>query len=191
MTDLGEIVALYQEFGIFQVFLPLLLVFTVIYAILAKTKIFDDKRINLVISAILAFLVIGYTAPGIEFAAYIGRTFTGTSVVIVTLLGAMMILYIVGTLLGLPIRADKITQKGWVLLLVGIFLVLALGVFISSGGRAFFPGLVLPNVQIPQIPIPVIPSIGLTTAHLAALVMVLGLALVAWYVSKEGSGGSK
>lgn len=189
MTEFADLIAAGKEFGVFQIFLPLLLVFTVIYAILTKIKIFGEdtkaKSVNLVVSAIISFLVIGYTAPGVAFAEYIGTAFTGTVLVVVTLIGSMMIIYVLGKLIGFEIGTNLTAKKGWAVLLLLIVLVLALGVFVSSGGNAFFPGLVLPNVAIPEVPIPVIPSINFTTAHLALLLMVGGLAAVAWYLVRE------
>lgn len=193
MTEFADLIAAGKEFGVFQIFLPLLLVFTVIYAVLAKINIFGAGKkgnsINLVVSAIISFLVIGYTAPGVAFAEYIGTAFTGTVLVVVTLLGSIMIVYVLAKVIGIDIPPTNITgKKGWGVLLLLIVLLLALGVFVSSGGKAFFPGLVLPGVTIPEIPIPVLPSINFTTAHLALLLMVGGLAAVAWYLSKQPAG---
>jgi hypothetical protein len=187
MTALADLIAAGQEFGVFQVFLPLVLSYAIIYGLLKKMKVFDDKT-NIVVSAILAWLIIGYTPLGSMFTEYIANTFTGTVLVVVTLLGSMMIIYVLANLVGINIPLTAPGAKKWAILLLGIALVLALGVFVSSGGVAFFPGLTLPGVTIPNIPIPVLPSIGLTTGHLAVLFMVLGFGAVLWYLTKGGGG---
>lgn len=57
-SDLYNIVGQAQQIGIYDVILPFLLVFTIVFAVLQKTKIFgeDKKNINVVVAAILALL---------------------------------------------------------------------------------------------------------------------------------------
>jgi hypothetical protein len=192
MTELGDLFVGAKEFGAFEVFLPLLLVFTVVYALLRRIKLFGTGKqgnsIDLVVAGLIAFLVIGYTSPGVAFAAYIGSVFTDTSLIIVTLLAGMMILYVLGKLVGIDIPLTQAGAKKWAILLIALLLVVSLGVFVSSGGTVFFPGLTLPGVTLPEFSMPVLPSIGFTTAHLAVLVMGGALALVAWYISTKPEG---
>jgi hypothetical protein len=107
--------------------------------------------------------------------------------VVVTLLGSVMMLYVLGSLIGKPIPASNLS-KTWAIVLIILALILAMGVFVSSGGRAFFPGFVLPGVVIPDVPSFIVPSLGLTTGHLAVLLMVGGLALVAVYLNTASEG---
>jgi len=56
--DLYNIIGQAQEIGIYDVILPFLLVFTIVFAVLQKTKIFgeDKKNINFVVALVLALL---------------------------------------------------------------------------------------------------------------------------------------
>lgn len=188
MTELADLIAAGKEFGIFQFYLPFILSFAVVYGILAKANIFGKgktgKNINILLSGVLSLLIIGYTPVGITLAEYFGSLFTGTILVVVTILGTMMILYILGALIGVEVPAEKLPKK-WGVLLLLIAIVLAIGVFVSSGGRAFFPGLVFPGVTIPEIPIPAIPSIGLTMTHISFIVVFLGTAVIVWWMTQE------
>jgi len=68
MTALGDAVLFLQDFGFFDVILPFLLVFTIIFGILEKTKIFGvekidgaeyaKKNINSMIAFVIAFFTI-------------------------------------------------------------------------------------------------------------------------------------
>lgn len=189
MTELGDLFISAKEFGAFEVFLPLLLVFTVVYALLRRIKLFGTGKqgnsIDLVVAALISFLVIGYTSPGVAFAAYIGSVFTDTSLIVVTLLAGMMILYVLGRLIGIEIPLTQAGAKAWAILLIALLLVISLGIFVSSGGTVFFPGITLPGITLPEFSMPVLPSIGFTTAQLALLVMAGALALVAWYISTK------
>ncbi|HIH15771.1 MAG TPA: hypothetical protein HA233_06070 [Nanoarchaeota archaeon] len=65
-TVLGDAVKLLQDFGFFDVILPFLLVFTVVFGILEKTKIFGTegekghpkKNIDAMVAFVIAFFVI-------------------------------------------------------------------------------------------------------------------------------------
>jgi hypothetical protein len=195
MAGFADLIAAGKEFGVFQFYLPFVLSFAVIYGILAKAKIFGKektgKNINIIVSAILSLFLIGYTPVGITLAEYFGSLFTGTVLVVVTILGTMMILFVLGALAGVevPTKPSK-----WAILLVLIAIVLAIGVFISSGGMAFFPGLVLPGVTLPSTPTVAIPSIGITTEDIAMIAMVAGMALIMlWLVweKKEKTPSAK
>jgi len=189
---IDELIATGKEFGIFQFYLPFVLSYAIIYGILAKINIFGKektgKNINLLVSGILSLLLIGWTPVGITLAEYFGTMFTGTILVIVTLLGSIMILYVLGMLIGIELPLTGMTAKGkrgWAVLLLLIAMLLAVGVFLSSGGRALFPGLTFPGVTIPEIPIPAIPAIGLNMTQIAIIVMFLGTAGIIWWMQQE------
>lgn len=187
MSLLADFVATSQEMGVFQFYLPYVLSFVVTYGILAKINIFGTEKrgnvINLLVSMIFSLFVIGYTPFGLMFAEYVGAAFGGTMLVIVTILGTMMVLYILGALVGIKIPLENPSK--WALLLLFIAITLSLGVFISSGGVAFFPGLTLPNVVVPKIPIPAIPEIGLTMTDIAFILMAIAFMGIVWWI-KEG-----
>ena len=67
-TVLGEAIDLLQDFGFFDVVLPFLLVFTIVFGILEKTKIFGTekfkgndipkKNLNAMVAFSIAFFVV-------------------------------------------------------------------------------------------------------------------------------------
>jgi len=54
-STLGNALEFFRDFGVFDVILPFLLVFTVVFAILQKTKILGDNKPNL--DAMVAFVI--------------------------------------------------------------------------------------------------------------------------------------
>lgn len=99
--DIGTILAQWESAGIFEFVFPLLLIFALVFGILQKTKIFDNKNINLVIA-----FVIGFMAIRLEFVRVVFSEITARGAVGVLILVMMLILvsmFIVG----------KETEKGW------------------------------------------------------------------------------
>lgn len=186
--SIADLIAAGKEFGVFQFYLPFMVSYAIIYGILAKAKIFGDtktgKNINIILSGVLSLFLIGYTPVGITLAEYFGTLFTGTILVVVTILGTLMVLYMLGSLVGVKIPAEGLSKR-WAFLFLLIVVVLAIGVFVSSGGMAFFPGFTLPGVTIPEIPIPAIPAIGLTMSDIAVIVMCLGTVGILYWMTKE------
>lgn len=64
MADLGYYFTIWQDYGVFTYLLPFLLVFTIIFAVLEKTKIFGTENnkprtnINSVIALVIALIVV-------------------------------------------------------------------------------------------------------------------------------------
>jgi len=58
-----ETLTQWEQIGVFDILLPMLLIFTVVYAILDRTKIFgqDKKPINAVVALVISFLTIQNT----------------------------------------------------------------------------------------------------------------------------------
>jgi len=55
--DLFQVIATWQEIGIYGVLLPFLLIFAISFALLEKIRIFGDKRnINMIVSLVLGLL---------------------------------------------------------------------------------------------------------------------------------------
>jgi hypothetical protein len=190
MSAIADLIAQGKEFGIFQFYLPFVLAFAIIYAILGIGNVFGkDKRgknINLIVALILAlFLMV--SPVGELFAGYIGTLFGGSVLVVVTIIATMMILYVLGHLVGLEIPM-KGKEAKWVILLLLIAVLLALGVFIMSGGMAFFPGLSLPGFNWPTAPTMVLPSIGLSTTDIAIILMVIGTGAIIYWISQSDKG---
>lgn len=78
--DLFQVVAAWQQVGVYGVLLPFLLIFAITFAILEKINIFGKKNINLIVALILGLLFLQniylvdrlqFILPKISFAALI------------------------------------------------------------------------------------------------------------------------
>ncbi len=100
-TGFREIIMQWQQVGFFDVVLPLLLVFAVVYAILEKINVLgENKAINIIISLILAF----FAVSNLYISNFFMYLFSYTGVAIAVLLAAIV-------LLGL-FAGDK-DQRAW------------------------------------------------------------------------------
>ena len=119
----------FQEIGIYDVVLPFLLVFTIMFAILEKTRIFgyEDKEqkytrknLNSMVAFVTAFLIVASS----KLVAIINQT---VSQVVLLLLLAVLFLILIGVFLG--DQELKFSMKDrwfifWaIFMLVGIFLI--------------------------------------------------------------------
>ncbi|MEA2004312.1 MAG: hypothetical protein U9O53_05160 [archaeon] len=117
-----------EQQGLFNIILPLLLVFAIVYGILGKINIFGD---NDKINAIIAFVFGMYVTVFTEFAAFLINMTAGSMVILVGLLFFLMIVGFGSSLSGgsptsaLAEHKDALTV---VLMLIGGIL------FVNSGG---------------------------------------------------------
>ena len=83
---------------------------------------------------------------------------------------------------------EKMNLGKFVMPIVFVALILAIGVFVASGGLAIFPGLSFGPLS--TVPIPVFPGIG--TPDIAIVLVVVATGIVIYHMTKsEGSGGGK
>lgn len=117
-----------EDQGLFNIILPLLLVFAIVYGILGKINIFGD---NDKINAIIAFVFGMYVTVFTEFAAFLINMTAGSMIILVGLLFFLMIVGFGSSLSGgsptsaLAEHKDALTV---VLMLIGGIL------FVNSGG---------------------------------------------------------
>ena len=189
MATIADIVAAGKEFGVFDFYLPFIIMFSIIFGILMKTSIFGSpkdagvRRLNLILAGAFSLFVMIYTPVGITLAGFLSSLFAEALIVIVTIVAIMMIFYLLFPLIGI-----KMELKSGVKFLVIIIILIGIGIFISSGGLAFFPGLTFGEISgVPNI---IVPSIGLSSQDLALIVLGL-LTLVAFWWIVKGEGGSK
>jgi glucan phosphoethanolaminetransferase (alkaline phosphatase superfamily) len=138
MVTLADYIAKLIDIGIFTQYLPFLIVFVIVYAVLTKTKIFgEQKRISGLIALIAALYVM---TMGQTFGLFLASFFAGGSVILIFFL---MFLMIVGLVVGERAWRSFETQKP----LTGIFLVgiiIAVFLFYMSGGFDML-GITLPK----------------------------------------------
>lgn len=147
MAGISDLVQVGQGLGIFQFYLPFIIMFAILYGILNKSKIFGDeqqaKSINLIISLAAAAFVMVYPTTGaaiISVSDFLATLFTQTLFVAVTIIAFLVILY----MLWSPTHGGSEInfQKGGTIIIAGA-IILALGVYLASGGAAIFPGISL------------------------------------------------
>src|SRR3989344_8759993 len=182
VTPLEEAIGFLDRFGFFRVILPFLLVFTVVYALLEKTKIFGTqkhgdkelprKNMNAMVAFVIGLLVV--SARDVVTALQ-------TSLPNVV----MLIIVILAVLIGIGMLwsgekefnlFEKLPKLSYVLIAVILFVLLA--IFLDSFG-------VLNNVFDffnKNYDRPVVTSIGL----------LIVVAIIMWLIIREGkTGGEK
>ncbi len=103
-TGFREIIMHWQQIGFFDVILPLLLIFAVVYAILDKIKVLgENKAVNVIISMVLAF----FAVSNLYISSFFMYLFSYTGIAIAILLAAII-------LMGLFMQKQEKSQK-WIL----------------------------------------------------------------------------
>jgi hypothetical protein len=109
------------DLGILDVILPFILIFTIVFAVLQKVKIFGDgtksKPFNVVISLVMGAAVIfphvlGYYPPEKDIVNIINTSLPNVSVVIVAIVMALIIIGV----LGRRFEIGDGTLSGWIAL---------------------------------------------------------------------------
>lgn len=172
-----------EALGFFDYYLPFILTFAIFYGLLDRIKIFGEgttaKKINLVVSAVVAFFVMAYTPFGITLKEFFSGFFAGTSVI---LTAGISIALVSGVLLyagGEGLKTEK--TKVWASIAL-ISAILIITNFITSGGLAIFPKFAPTlGVGVPSL------GISLTVSDLIIiLIIVITLGIMWWTVSGEG-----
>lgn len=174
MSGIVDLIVAGKELGIFQFYLPFIILFAILYGLLNKSKIFGEKAkaINVIISLAFSFFVMEYAlaAPLEEFFAQFAGT---TMAVLVGILGFLMVTYLLLAVVG-----GKFPEPGkYVKYVVLIGIILAVGAYISSGGAVIFPGISLrPVTELPA-------ASGISSSDIAVvLIIVLTFAVIIWLI---------
>ncbi len=144
MAGIADFIVLLKDFGVFEFYLPFVILFAIMYGLLLKSRLFGEgskaRSINVIISLAAAFYVMAYTPVGFTLTEYFANFFTQVSVVLVTLVAFMMIIGLLVPLTGKMKMEDAFKVAGKWIILFGALI--ALGMFLSSGGQMIFPGFV-------------------------------------------------
>jgi len=153
-----------------ETILPFLLVFTVMFAILEKTKILGDgkRQIDAIVSLVIAMIFVAF-----------GQA-TDIVVKLIPILGvALVVILVFMVLLGSLYEPGKFKMEGWLKIVVGILIgiLVAVSVLILTGGLDYVVGFV---------------SGGGNTAILVNgfLVLVIAAAIIAVIFGGKGEGSS-
>lgn len=183
MVGITELIAAGKEFGIFEFYLPFILMFAILYGILQRVKIFGDKSgLNIIISLVAAAFVMVYPPIGVTLSQFFANLFGQTLIVLLSIIAFVVVfLVVVGGVTGGKKPEDLIGKwENWVKLIVLGALVLAVGVFFSSGGAAFFPGLKV-NLTLPNF--------GVSPQTLAIIIVVVLTGIVIWFIREKPAAG--
>ncbi|MCX6820828.1 MAG: hypothetical protein NT016_02680, partial [Candidatus Aenigmarchaeota archaeon] len=138
----ADIIEIWKAQGVFEFYLPFVLMFAIFYGLLSKSKIFGDeekerrvRNINVVVS-IVAALFIMVSPVGVSLTTFFGAFFTQTMVILTTMLAFMLIIFMfiphnsVGEFMKEPMKYAKY--------FIPLALVAVLAVFFASGGPKIF-----------------------------------------------------
>lgn len=178
MAGFETLLTLAQTYGLFEFYLPFLLVFSLFYGLLEKTKIFgtEGKRVNVIIALVSSLYILIFSPVSITISTFFSTFFAETSLVIVTLLVGMMM---VGLLAG-----DIFNPSGWkniwsksLGIIVFLGFLLGVGIFWTSGGFQLF-GQIAPGISV-------------SAEDMMLIVLIAFTVVIMWYMSRGEGGGGK
>lgn len=177
---LQDVINLAKDVGVFQFYLPFILVFAILYGLLARAKIFGQgNAINVVIALAASGFIMVYTPVGITFSEFLTRFVGNVMVIVLTLLAVLMFATLAGTR-GV-FSVGEFFKSGWGMWsVIIILLLLVIGVFVASGGTSIFPGLDIGNSRLFDR------LFGIDNTLLALIILVLGTGLVIFFFSRGG-----
>lgn len=184
-TGFSDVTESLKEIGVFEFYLPFLLVFTILFGLLQKIKLFGEqgKAINIIVSLAVAGFILVYTPVGITFSQFLTNFFGNVVVVILTLIVIVLFAAIVSTGFGFEFK-ELFKGKGVIL---GALLLLALivfGVFVASGGSSIFPGIKIGDKTFDFFG-------GINTGTWALIILIVGTGIIValFALTKEGKAG--
>lgn len=162
-----------KNIGVFEYYLPFIMTLAIFYGLLERAKIFAEKRINVIIAVSAAFFIMAYTPVGtwgVSLTQYFASFFTKGVVALISLLFVVMIIYLLVPITGREKFPGAAKYIAFFAALIG------LGMFISSGGLAIFPGLGGVGAELPQI--------GLSPQDIVVIILIVITILVIYWLTK-------
>jgi hypothetical protein len=118
---MGDVLARWEQAGVFSYMLPFLLIFAVVFGILGQTRIFQENRtINGIIALVVALLALQFDIVPLFFSEIFPRVGIGLAIILVAMIllgmfapnrtwvtytffaiGAVIFVYILGSVSGL------------------------------------------------------------------------------------------
>lgn len=161
-----------EQLGMFDVFLPFVLVFTLVYAVLHKIKLFgkESKQFDVMIALVMGLAVIfphvlGYYPPDRDIVLIINHSLPNVSVVIVAIVMALIIIGVFGK----RFEIGGTALSGWIAL--GAFLTV-LFIFGTAANWWDLP-IWLSVLNDPNI--------------MALVIVLLVFAIIIWFITKDDS----
>lgn len=191
----ADILELWKAYGVFEFYLPFVLMFAIFYGLLAKSKIFGDedkerrvRNINVVISIVAALFVM-VSPVGVSLTTFFGTFFTQTMVVLALLLCFTMIMFMI---VPATVSQDLLKNPAQYLkYLVPLAAIATMAIFFGSGTPEIF-GIHLGGVGGGLS----LPSLNLSTEDVVTIAMILVFVLIVAYMTrgekpKEDKKGKK
>jgi len=137
VSPLETAVSFLKEFGFFDIVLPFLLVFTIVFAILEKTAVFgwedEDKKIpkkniNAMVAFVIGFMVVAAT----KVVEVLNKALPQVILILILLVAFLML---VGSLMkpgGLDLSSDQ--AKGWKVFFMIVILIALVLIFLNALG---------------------------------------------------------
>ncbi|RLG28169.1 hypothetical protein DRN98_09910, partial [Methanosarcinales archaeon] len=164
-------IVLLKEWGVVDVLLPFILVFTIIFAVLQKTKILgeDKKQFNVMIALVMGLGVViphivgGYGRLNFDPVVVINESLPQVSLIVVAI---VMMLLIIGVF-GNEIDIAGTPLSGWVVIFALVAVVLIFGSAVGWFALPFW----LAFLYNPELQ--------------ALIVMILIFGVIIWFITKE------
>lgn len=181
MAGLADLINLGKEYALFDLYLPFVILFALLYGLLNKSKIFGEgkqaKNLNLIISLASALFILAYTPVGITMTQFFSTFFAGMSIILVTALAFGMFVFLLLPAVGFhPTEnfGEKLAKP--LVLIAGL---IALGLYISSGGPLIIPGIDLGIINL-----------GISSGDIGIILLFGITGLVIWWLTQP-SGEEK
>ncbi|MBI4010004.1 MAG: hypothetical protein HY361_02310 [Candidatus Aenigmarchaeota archaeon] len=104
--------------GIFDALIPFLIIYTILYTVFQRARITEDKRINVVLSLSISFLVV-FSPAGLPIIQLFRQLFSGTAVLLIFLVIFITIAFLLG--IARSPHPGKEPEPIWLLIVSGIF----------------------------------------------------------------------
>ena len=188
-TVLGGVLNFFKDLGVYDIVLPFILVYTIMFAILEKTKLFGTetvkgeaytkKNLNAMVSFVVAFLVVA--------SSKLVETITAiSSQIIILLLLVVFFLMLIGSFVTTKDITDKgvggALDRGWrilfgVIIFIGIVFIFLDAIKLETG-ESWLEVFISFLLQF------------YTNTAVAALVLIIAVILFMYWIAKEPKGGS-
>ena len=161
-----------EQWGFYDFILPFVLIFTIVFAVLQKVKIFgtadEARKFNIVIALVLGLTVViphtlGIYPPGMDVVAIMLESIPNVSLVLVAILMALLII----GLLGKRFEIGGGALSGWIALGAFAIVVYIFGSAARWWDLPFFRGFMANPDMI------------------ALIVTILVFAIIVWFVTSE------
>lgn len=122
--DIGNLLSYWEQMGFFSYVLPFLLIFALVFGILTKTKIFDNKAVNGILALVIGLLALQFDFVPVFFSEIFPRVGVGLAVILALLILAGLffdpnskhlnwMLFGVGVIIFLVVLFQTFDWVGW------------------------------------------------------------------------------